>query len=567
MPTSPQKKPTSRAANPGAPTLRAAVLDAPALLSALAAAAAHLERHVEAVNALNVFPVPDGDTGTNMSLTMRAALEEVAKQSPAPASGAPPTASGVPAHAGVLLEGLARGALMGARGNSGVILSQILRGFAKSAPDMATLNGDAIAAGLQAGYDQAYRMVPSPVEGTILTVARDAAAAARAAVLGTPAAVFDAAASAAITSVARTPDLLPILKENGVVDAGGQGFFLLLEGMAMHLAGRDPALAAVTPAVVARAYAASSDHDAPYGYCTEFLIERCTVPLDGVRVRMLALGQSVVVVGDDSLVKVHLHTPDPEVAFAYGRSVGVVARAKADNMDAQHRSAAAHHATLFAAGCAVVAVASGAGMTNLFRSLGAAAIVPGGQTMNPSTGDLLQAVLDVPAPAIFLLPNNGNIIPAARQVQALAPGKQVVVIPSRDLPQGVAALMAFNYEAPVEDNGRSMARALAQVKTGEVTRAVRPALLDGRRVAQGQAIALAGGALVAASARLGTAVLALLRHLGVDEGDAVTLYYGADVTAAAAHRIAGRAAKEFPHAQVHIVAGGQPHYHYLAAVE
>lgn len=538
----------------------AAAVDAPALHAAISAAAAHLERHAEAVNALNVFPVPDGDTGTNMSLTMRAALDEVTAQSPATASG--------------VLEAMARGSLMGARGNSGVILSQILRGFAKSAPGMPSLDGDAIAHGLQAGYDQAYRMVQSPVEGTILTVARDAAAAATAMVVApaTPAAVFDAAAAAAKASVARTPDLLPVLKENGVVDAGGQGLSLLLEGIALHLAGRAPA-ADADPAVVARAFTtapastAGDDRHGSYGYCTEFLIERCTVPVDDVRVRMLALGQSVLVVGDDSLVKVHLHTSDPEIAFAFGRSVGIVGRTKADNMDAQHRAAAAHHATLFAAGCAVVAVASGAGMANLFRSLGAAAIVPGGQTMNPSTSDLLQAIQDVPASAVFLLPNNGNIIPAAQQVQALAPGKQVVVIPTRDLPQGIAALMAFNYEAPVEDNGRSMARALTLVKTGEVTRAVRAALLDGRRVARGQAIGLADGKLVAATDVLDDALLALLRHLDVDDGAAVTLYYGADVSPAEAQRTARRAGKEFPRAHVHIVASGQPHYHFLVAVE
>ena len=530
-------------------------LDGGALQEMFGQAAALLATQVDAVNALNVFPVPDGDTGTNMLLTMRSALE-----------GAEEDENG---SAAAVLGAMARGSLIGARGNSGVILSQILRGLARGVEGKADLRGGDLVRALDEAAKQAYTAVTNPVEGTILTVIRDVASAVEGREDASPAQVLELATAAAKTSVARTPYLLEILRENGVVDAGGQGLALLLEGSSRHLNGGDPIVVA-EPALAKTAEEAAPHGPsgaASYGFCTEFLVQGRDIAVEELRVRMLGLGDSVLVVGDAALVKVHLHTRDPDAAVAYAESVATVADLKVDDIDAQHQDFAARHARQPIGPVGVVAISAGDGFTALLKNLGASAIVPGGQTMNPSARDILDAVRSVPAQSVIVLPNNPNVIPAARQVGELDPGKELLVLPTRDLPQAVTALTAFNYERDARGNFEAMERALGDVKTGAITHAMRAARLAGKTIDKGQPIGLVDGTLTVADKDLGATLERLLEHLGAEEDEAITLYYGADVAADEAQAEAERVARRFPDAAVDAVSGGQPHYDYLVALE
>ncbi len=537
-------------------------LDGEALQGMFTAAAAALEAKAEAINALNVFPVPDGDTGTNMLLTMRAALEESGRS---PGATASQTAAA-----------MARGSLMGARGNSGVILSQILRGISKSVQGKDRLGGSDIVQALQEASTQAYKVVTEPVEGTILTVIREVAAAAqglnRPSSL-TPVAVLEIAASAARAAVIRTPFQLAVLRENGVVDAGGEGLAIILEGSLRFLRGgagpeadgQRPRGIGVTrrPEVE---HAAEEAH-AAYGFCTEVLVQECCVGTDQLRDRLQSFGKSVLVAGDDALAKVHLHTFDTEEALAYLRSIGTVVHVKIDDIDEQHLGFTTRTTMVPQGEVGVVAVVAGDGLADLFRSLGAAAIVPGGQTMNPSVQDLLDAAQRLATGTVILLPNNANVIGTARQVQALGDGHEVHVVPTEDLPQGVAAMMAFNYEQDAEANQAALDRARLSVRTGAVTRAARNARIHGRKVAHGQFIGLAGGELAVTARDLDTTVGRLLARLEVTGDDAVTLYFGADVSQAQAEDTARRIRRQFPGVDVELFDGGQPHYHYLVSIE
>jgi len=518
-------------------------------------AAALLATQVEAVNALNVFPVPDGDTGTNMLLTIRAALEGVQEDENGTASA--------------VLAAMARGSLMGARGNSGVILSQILRGLSRGVEGKADLNGGDLVGALGEAAKQAYTAVTNPVEGTILTVIRDVASAVEGREDASPAKVLELATAAAKTSVARTPFLLEILRENGVVDAGGQGLALLLEGSSRYLNGGKPIIDAewALPKNTQNAAPHERSSAASYGFCTEFLVQGRDISVEELRSCMLGLGDSVLVVGDAALVKVHLHTRDPDAAVAYAESVATVADLKVDDIDAQHQDFAARHATQPIGPVGVVAISAGDGFTALLKNLGASAIVPGGQTMNPSAREILDAVRSVPAQSVIVLPNNPNVIPAARQVGELDPGKQLLVLPTRDLPQAVTALTAFNYERDAQGNFEAMERALEDVKTGAITHAMRDAKLDGKTVRKGQSIGLVDGVLAVAGKDLGATLERLLEHLGAEEDEVITLYHGADVTADEAQAEAERVARRFPDATVDAVSGGQPHYDYLVALE
>ncbi len=526
-----------------------------ALREMFAQASALLATHVEAVNALNVFPVPDGDTGTNMLLTMRSALAGDEQNEEASASG--------------VLNAMARGALMGARGNSGVILSQILRGLSRAAEGKANLRGGDLAHALDEAAKQAYTAVTNPVEGTILTVIRDVASAVEGRDEASPAEIFELATAAAKTSVARTPFLLEILRENGVVDAGGQGLALLLEGSARYLSGGEPIVVAeqALPKAAVGAVPAGAPRMASYGFCTEFLVTGQGISVEDLRACMIGLGDSVLVVGDTALVKVHLHTRDPDAAVAYAESVATVADLKVDDIDAQHQDFAARHATQPIGPVAVVAVCAGDGFTAILKTLGASAIIPGGQTMNPSAQDILDAVRSVPAQSVIVMPNNPNVIPAARQVTELEPGKEVLVLPTRDLPEAVTALTAFNYERDPKANFEAMERALGDVKTGSVTHAVRDAKLAGKKIRKGQPIGLIGGTLAVADEDLGSTLERLLKHLRAEENEVITLYYGASVSTAEAQAEAERLAPRFPDAEVDAVSGGQPHYDYLIALE
>ncbi len=522
-----------------------------------ALALAHLESQVEAINALNVFPVPDGDTGINMALTMRDALAEAQR-------------SEAEAGAGGVFEALARGALLGARGNSGVILSQILKGLNRGVQSEKDVGGPDLARAFQAASEAAYQAVGNPVEGTILTVIRAVAEAVRKEAHGdvAPATVMEDASSTAKAAVARTVLQLDVLREHGVVDAGGQGLSVLLEGMAAYLRGET-----ATPELVpagASAFMPTVEHGPggiAYGFCTEFFIEGGEADAEQLRPGFESLGQSVLVVGDPGLVKVHLHTLELEEVLGFARSLGAVTRVKVDNIDHQHQDFSAKQSIVPMGEVGVVAVVVGDGLCQLFRSLGVAAIVPGGQSMNPSAEEMLRAAEGLPCPKVVLLPNNRNVVPAARQAGQLSTGKEIYVLPTEDLQQGVSAMMAFIYELDAKSNLAAMEEARKKVKTGELTLAVRETTVNGVRVGKGQPIGLSRGSLVVANPDMEITLERLLEHVGVEDDSAITLYYGMDVSAPQAEEVQRFVQVSFPRAEVDLFHGGQPHYHYLFSVE
>jgi DAK2 domain fusion protein YloV len=557
--------------------------DGAGLLAALDAAGANLERHAEAINALNVFPVPDGDTGKNMLLTMQAALQAVH----AAADAGTTSASELAAK-------LARGAMMGSRGNSGVILSQILRGFARGLGAGAQFGGAELAAALREAATTAYRAVQQPVEGTMLTVIRVAAesaeeAAGNGATLLT---VLDATLDGARKALARTPELLARLREAGVVDAGGQGVVSLLEGAALcaHGEALDAGAGVVVPAgVAARELGTMTEFldehgEDEVGYCTNVMIlPREAQPLDfpAIRERLLALGESGVVVGDEEIIKIHIHTENPGAILSEAVRWGELDQIRIDNMSFQVEAVAAgvqgQAATApttvvdapadgAVSGPQVVAVASGAGLVAALRGLGAAGIVSGGQTMNPSTEELLRAVEAVPGDEVILLPNNGNVILTARQVVDLT-SKRVVVVPSRSVPQGIAALSALNFAADLDANAASMTEALYGVRSAEVTYAVRSATIDGVTVADGQPIGLIDDKLVYAGESVEDVLIGLLARTDAASAELVTLYRGADVTEEAGLAMVESLQGHYAEVAFELVEGGQPHYDYLMSVE
>lgn len=527
-------------------------MDGPLLREMLGAASRGLEGQAAAVNAINVFPVPDGDTGTNMSLTMRAAVEAATDD----------------AGAGAVARAMARGALLGARGNSGVILSQILRGLGEGLAGRDEAGPGELAAALNEAADAAYAAVSEPVEGTILSVARAAANGAQEAAsrAGTDLdTVLAAATEAAGEAVQRTPQQLAVLAEAGVVDAGGQGLFLLLEGALRCLRGESTDLA---PARVgSRAIGAEIGHggDSLFGYCTEFVVTEATVERAELRQRLASLGDSLLVVGEGDLLRVHIHTDDPGAALSLAAPLGRLARVKVDDMEAQHAAAFGAGRATTAEPMAVVAVSAGEGFSELFRSAGAAVIVPGGQSMNPSAEELLAGIREARAEDVILLPNNKNIVMAARQAAKLAEAR-VHMVPTTSMAGGVAALLAYNAEHGPGENALAMAAAAAGLRVAEVTRAVRDAMIGGVAVAAGQAIALVDGELRLSADNEEDAVLRAL-DLMVADASLVTLYAGGDVDDAAVERLAARIRAIRPGLEVEAVRGGQPAYSYLLSVE
>ncbi len=534
-----------------------------------------LRGHQEEVNALNVFPVPDGDTGTNMVLTMQSAWEEVADFSEN--------------NVGKVAHRVAHGALMGARGNSGVILSQIWRGLARHLDNKEVLTATDWAAALEEGVRTAYKGVIRPVEGTILTVAREAAEeASRAAARGEDLpAVMERTVRRAWDALSRTPDLLPVLAEAGVVDAGGQGLCIILEGMTRALRGEFiPEMAPTVAAAPATpAFEAPPTPEEEYGYDVQFLIVGQRLNVEAIRRDIDAMGTSALVVGDENVVKVHVHVHDPGVPLSYAVKLGSLRDVVVEDMQAQYQefvrarettgpgapAPAAPPASRISvlavqSDTAVVAVAAGDGLEKVFLSLGAAAIVPGGQTMNPSTEEILRVVERVPAPKVIVLPNNSNIVLAARQAQELSQ-KEVAVVPTRSIPQGVAALLAFNYQADLEENVRKMSRAAQEVRTGEVTTATRDATLNGLQVRQGQIIGLCDDQLVVAGDSVEETVETLLEQMGIAEREIITLYYGAGVQPEEAEALAAHLQERYPDQSFEVVYGGQPHYFYIISAE
>ncbi len=534
-------------------------LDGDQLRGMIAAGCGVLSENAEAVNALNVFPVPDGDTGTNMILTLRTVLER---------ADAAPDAS-----IDAVGEAVARGALLGARGNSGVILSQFLRAFCRALHGCEAADAATLARGFREGSAAAYQAVSKPVEGTLLTVTRATSEAIDAACARGEADVarlLEAGLEGCLDAVARTPDQLPVLKQAGVVDAGGQGFALLLEGAVRFLRGEGTGdIRLPVSDVLGRVQERFLEEtDAlEYGYCTQFLVEGEGLDPDDLRERVSAIADSAVVIGDAGMVRVHAHTLDPDALMDLGRSVGAVSEAHAESIDEQHvEFQAAHRAARTRAAVGVVAVSLGAGLDAVFRDLGVGVVVPGGQTMNPSVQDLLDAVEALPARAALLLPNNPNVVATARQAAELAE-KPVFVVPTRSIPQGVSAVLAFSPDGAPEDCQAAMTRATDGVRSGEVVAAVRDADVDGAPVREGKIMGLLDDALAAVADSPEEALAGLVRAAAPGPGDLVTLYRGADTTEEEAERAAERLRAAHPDVELEVVTGGQPHYCYLVAIE
>ena len=573
------ERPAAREAAASAPIQPA--LDGQDLKVLVEAGYRWLERHREIVNALNVFPVPDGDTGINMVLTMKAAWAEIEHSSET--------------HIGRVAQAIAQGALMGARGNSGVILSQILRGMAHSFRDKASISPRELAASLRAGSETAYKGVVKPVEGTILTVVREASdnAVRAAAVEQDFDFVFAHTVQSAGEAVEKTPTLLPVLAAAGVVDSGGKGLYYILEGMLHGLRGEAVQLADQPLLAEPKAAAVSIDpFNLPpvrYGFDIQFLLWGTDLDVEAVRQQITAMGDCPLVEGSATLIKVHVHHFDPSVPLAYGVSQGFITDVVVENMDAMAASGIApddvKDQLAWGSGRAVqmpasivhnvgvVVVAPGPGLEDVFLSLamGPMAVVAGGQTMNPSTQDLLEAVESLPTDEVILLPNNGNVILAARQAHGLAgelmPGKRVEVVPSRTVPQGINAVLAIAVQDDLDQNVQNMTRALADVVTGEVTVAVRDASIDGVDVKKGDAIGLLDDRLSARGDSPDEVLFALLEQMDALDAENITVYHGDQVEAAAARMLEQQLIAAYPDQRIEIIYGGQPHYHFIISTE
>jgi DAK2 domain fusion protein YloV len=533
-------------------------LDGPSLRRAFDDANALLGRHIEALNAINVYPVPDGDTGTNMSLTLRAAVEAMDKQ----------TNTGVSAS----IEALARGALLGARGNSGVILSQVLRGLSEGLEGVASVDGPALARALGAAQTAAYGALSQPREGTILTVIREAAESAARQEEAKVSLTLDIAAKAAFEAVEHTPEMLPVLKEAGVVDAGALGLAIVLDGLRRSVAGEplDVNLAPnVDPSGSWQSNAASlhRQEHGDSGYCTEFLIDGNELDAGKTRARLEAMGTSLLVVGQADLLRVHIHTTQPDDVLAYGRSLGELTHTKIDNLEAQIDSfAGAEMEDGQASQISVVAVASGSGIEQAFRSIGVDTIVEGGQTMNPSAGEILEAIESASGRQVIVLPNNKNIVAAAEQAAHESP-KDVVVIATTSVPQGIAAALTLNPDLSLGENKALMEHSLGSVRSGEVTRAVRATTLNGRAVRVGDVIGLVDGDLRVVASAVPEAVAETVQAMLQDDASLLTLYSGRDTSEGDATILAESMREEHNTIEVELIRGGQPHYLYLISVE
>ncbi|MBL7063250.1 MAG: DAK2 domain-containing protein [Anaerolineae bacterium] len=524
------------------------------------AALAWLQHHQTAINVLNVYPVPDGDTGTNMVLTMQSAWAEI-EDSPE-------------RNVGQVTHQMAHGALMGARGNSGVILSQIWRGFARSLDDKDDYCAQDLAAACREASATAYKGVVKPVEGTILTVARAVADSATRQAEETEDLVhmLEHMVFAAHEAVVLTPSLLPVLREAGVVDAGGQGLFIILEGMLRYMRGEPVAEDARLIAAVDLVTTELQPGEAGYGYDVQFLIVGQELDVDTIRQKIIEMGECPLVVGDPTTAKVHVHVPDPGVPISYGASLGSLRDVVVEDMQAQYQDFIVERDLPLSPSpqspqdIGVVVVVLGDGLARVFQSLGVSSIVRGGQTMNPSTQALLEAIENLSAERVILLPNNSNVIMAAEQAGALS-SKPVAVIPSRSIPQGIAALLAINYQGDFKTNVATMTSAMEEVETGEVTTATRSATINGVQVADGQIIGLHNDELKVTGATVEEVVQALLREMNAAQHEIITLYYGEAVSGSDASALADLLRQDWPDQEVEVVTGGQSHYHYILSVE
>ena len=550
-------------------------ITAAAFVAMVQSAAAAIENHKNEINELNVFPVPDGDTGTNMSLTMGAGAAALSKLTPE--------------SLGRTAEANANALLRGARGNSGVILSLLFRGIAKHLKDMTSADANDFAQALVSGVDTAYKAVMKPTEGTILTVSRLAAAAAVEAALngcdinGT----VNSAIEAGWKTVAETTAMNPVLEKAGVVDAGGKGFMYILEAMLSAYNG-SPVLPAEVQDIrndPAKAdFTEFATEDITFTYCTEFIAERDEdKDPELLREFLGARGDSIVLVYDDEIIKTHIHTNEPGVVLTEALTYGQLLTVKIENMRQQHTqkliSAEQAAAAAEEAGdpeppksdeppkrYGIVSVCAGEGFADLFREIGVDAIVSGGQTMNPSTEDILKQVETVNAETVFILPNNKNIVMAAQQCEGLA-DKNIVVIPTATVPQGVSAVLAFDAESGVEENTEALTEAASRVSTAQITYAARESDFDGHKIKAGEYLALLNGSLLANTSRLNKAVDSVAKAFAEKKPDIITIYYGCDTDEATALEVQERIRKRMPSVEFTIVCGGQPVYYFTISAE
>lgn len=529
----------------------------------------HLAQNAAYVDALNVFPVPDGDTGTNMNLSMT--------------SGAAETAKGTSEHLGKTAQSLAKGLLMGARGNSGVILSQLFRGFGKAVEGHAELTAEQFAAGLQYGVDTAYKAVMKPVEGTILTVAKDAAKKAVEAAKEVDAIdeLMTLTLEEAKASLKRTPDLLPVLKEVGVVDSGGQGLVYVYEGFLASLKGEE--LPEKTVASSMDEMVSAEHHmaiqgfmdtaDIEFGFCTEFMVRlddsKKAFDEGDFRNDLSAFGDSLLVISDDEVAKIHIHSEQPGEVLSYGQQYGELIKIKIENMREQHTDIVGEQPKASKKTkhpYAVVTVAMGSGVSEMLKSLGASAVIEGGQTMNPSTEDIVKAIEEVGAERVLILPNNKNIIMAAEQAAELLE-IEAAVVPTKTVPQGMAAVLAFNPEASVEENQKTMTSAFAHVKTGQITHAVRDTSIDGVEIAKDDFMSISEGKIILATKDLDEAAKELLGAMIDEDAELLTILYGEDTTEDHAQSLAEWVEETYPDVEVEVYNGKQPLYPYILSVE
>lgn len=557
-------------------TRRISVFDGQDLKKAIVAAAAWLEEHRDAINALNVFPVPDGDTGSNMSATMQAAIRDIVNSEER--------------AAGVIAARIAHGALLGARGNSGVILSQTFRGLARGLDKKVTFGAVDLANALQEASQLAYRAVLKPVEGTILTVVRETAEAAKRSAERDDDLVtlMQEIVTAARQAVARTPDLLPTLKQAGVVDSGGQGFCTILEGVWRYIRGEATVTPTSTlsngntaiqqPATHVKKGRVSVEEE--FGYEVVFLVRGKALDVDAIQRAIIDMGGvSTVVAGDETMLKVHTHTQTPGKILDYGVSLGSLQDINIENLQEQSLTYAAESEAEHAdeatpafqqaapvLDVATVAVVSGAGFEKVFRELGVSGIVSGGQTMNPSIEELIAAIEAAPTEKVIILPNNGNVILSAQQAADLCK-KEVFVVPSETLPQGIAALLSFNFDDDFATNCETMSEATKQIQTAEITTAVRSVQIGGVRVREGDYIGLVNGNLTIAGQHMDHVIDETLRRMDIGKYEILTLYYGEDVTASEAQQTAQRIKTVHSQLEIEVVNGGQPYYAYIISAE
>lgn len=548
-------------------------LDGRTFAEMILAGAQNLSQNASAVDALNVFPVPDGDTGTNMNLSMTSGAREVEQMDTD--------------DIGKVGSALSKGLLMGARGNSGVILSQLFRGFSKNIETKKEINALEFAAALQAGVDMAYKAVMKPVEGTILTVAKDAAK--KAMILAEKETditmLMTAVKEEAEASLNRTPELLPVLKEVGVVDSGGKGLLCVYEGFLASLKGETVPQKAVLPSLDdmvsaehhKSAQSLMNTEDIEFGFCTEVMVRLDQTKREfdegTFRQDLSQFGDSLLVIADESLAKVHIHAEEPGNVLNYAQHYGELIKIKIENMREQHTSIisqeskpADNEKPPAKQPYGIVTVAMGEGISDLFKSIGASVVIEGGQTMNPSTEDIVEAVKSLNAETVFILPNNSNIIMAANQAASVM-DEQVFVIPSKTVPQGMSALLAFNPDQEAEANEANMLSAIQQVKSGQVTYSVRDTHIDGKDIKKGDFMGILNGTIIGTSENQLSAAKMLLSEMIGEDDEIVTILYGEDASQEEAEQLEAFLSEKYEEIEVEIHNGKQPLYSYIVSAE